>query len=230
MIDFKGYEWVFWEGLQVTLSVGLATIPVALLLGLLGAWGKLSRNPVARLVAGTYTTVVRGIPELVLILLVYFGLTLALQDLASWIEGGASTVDIPPFPAGVITLGLIYGAFATEVFRGAFLAVDRGQIEAAQAFGMRRSLALRRIVLPQMWRFALPGLGNLWLVLIKATSLMSIIQLPELMRMTDVAARAVRLPFTFYFGASLIYLTITIISIVVLQRAERWANRGIRRA
>ena len=230
MIDFKGYEWVFWEGLQVTLSVGLATIPVALLLGLLGAWGKLSRNPVARLVAGTYTTVVRGIPELVLILLVYFGLTLALQDLASWIEGGASTVDIPPFPAGVITLGLIYGAFATEVFRGAFLAVDRGQIEAAQAFGMRRSLALRRIVLPQMWRFALPGLGNLWLVLIKATSLMSIIQLPELMRMADVAARAVRLPFTFYFGASLIYLTITIISIVVLQRAERWANRGIRRA
>lgn len=230
MIDFRGYAWVFWEGLEVTLSVGLATIPVALLLGLLGAWGKLSRNPIARFLAGTYTTVVRGIPELVLILLVYFGLTLALQDLASWIEGGQSTVDIPPFPAGVITLGLIYGAFATEVFRGAFLAVDRGQIEAASAFGMRRGLALRRVVLPQMWRFALPGLGNLWLVLIKATSLMSIIQLPELMRMTDVAARAVRLPFTFYFGASLIYLAITIISIVVLQRAERWANRGIRRA
>jgi His/Glu/Gln/Arg/opine family amino acid ABC transporter permease subunit len=230
LIDFKGYEWVFWEGLQVTLSVGLATIPVALLLGLLGAWGKLSRNPIARLIAGTYTTVVRGIPELVLILLVFFGLTIALQDLASWIEGGQSTVDIPPFPAGVITLGLIYGAFATEVFRGAFLAVDRGQIEAASSFGMHRSLALRRIILPQMWRFALPGLGNLWLVLIKATSLMSVIQLPELMRMTDVAARAVRMPFTFYFGASLIYLTITILSIVALQRAERWANRGIRRA
>jgi His/Glu/Gln/Arg/opine family amino acid ABC transporter permease subunit len=230
VIDFRGYEWVFWEGLRVTLMVGLATIPVALLLGLLGAWGKLSHNRFARLVAGTYTTVVRGIPELVLILLVYFGLTLALQDLVGWIEGGQSSVDIPPFPAGVVTLGLIYGAFATEVFRGAFLAVDRGQIEAAQSFGMHRVLALRRIVLPQMWRFALPGLGNLWLVLIKATSLMSIIQLPELMRMTDIAARAVRLPFTFYFGASLIYLTITIISIVALQRAERWANRGIRRA
>ena len=136
--------------------------------------------------------------------------------------------------ANLINVGLayalIYGAFATEVFRGAFLAVDRGQIEAAYSFGMHRKLALRRIILPQMWRFALPGLGNLWLVLIKATSLMSIIQLPELMRMTDVAARAVRLPFTFYFGASLIYLTITIISIVVLQRAERWANRGVRRA
>jgi His/Glu/Gln/Arg/opine family amino acid ABC transporter permease subunit len=230
VIDFRGYEWVFWEGLRVTLLVGLATIPVALLLGLLGAWGKLSHNRLARLIAGTYTTVVRGIPELVLILLVYFGLTLALQDLVGWLEGEQSSVDIPPFPAGVVTLGLIYGAFATEVFRGAFLAVDRGQIEAAQSFGMHRVLALRRIVLPQMWRFALPGLGNLWLVLLKATSLMSIIQLPELMRMTDVAARAVRLPFTFYFGASLIYLGITIVSIVVLQRAERWANRGIRRA
>jgi His/Glu/Gln/Arg/opine family amino acid ABC transporter permease subunit len=230
VIDFRGYEWVFWEGLRVTLMVGLATVPVALLLGLLGAWGKLSRNPVARLIAGTYTTVVRGIPELVLILLVYYGLTLALQDLAGWLAGGESTVDIPPFPAGVITLGLIYGAFATEVFRGAFLAVDRGQIEAAHSFGMHRKLALWRIILPQMWRFALPGLGNLWLVLLKATALMSIIQLPELMRMTDVAARAVRLPFTFYFGASLIYLGITIVSIVALQRAERWANRGIRRA
>lgn len=230
MIDFKGYEWVFWEGAKITLLVGLATIPVALAMGLLGAWGKLSRNPVARFVAGTYTTVVRGVPELVLILLVYYGLTIVLQDLASMLLGKGTIVDIPPFPAGVITLGLIYGAFATEVFRGAFQAVDRGQIEAAYAYGMSRRLALRRVILPQMWRFALPGLGNLWMVLIKATSLMSIIQLPELMRMTDVAARAVRLPFTFYFGASLIYLAITIVSIVAFQKAEKVANRGVRRA
>lgn len=230
MIDFKGYEWVFWEGVKITLLVGLATIPVALLMGLLGAWGKLSRNPVARFLAGTYTTVVRGIPELVLILLVYYGLTIVLQDLAGLVLGEGTIVDIPPFPAGVITLGLIYGAFATEVFRGAFQAVDRGQIEAAMAYGMSRKLALRRVILPQMWRFALPGLGNLWMVLIKATSLMSIIQLPELMRMTDVAARAVRLPFTFYFGASLIYLAITIVSIVAFQKAEKVANRGVRRA
>ncbi len=230
MFDYKGYEWVFWEGLQVTLMVGLATIPVAVVMGLLGAWGKLSKNPLARFVANTYTTVVRGAPELVLIILVYYGLTIALQELVGWISGGESVIDIPRFPAGVITLGLIYGAFATEVFRGAYLAVDRGQIEAASAYGMNRRLMLTRVILPQMWRFALPGLGNLWMVLIKATSLMSIIQLPELMRMADVAARAVRLPFTFFLTASFIYLAITILSIIALQRAERWAARGVRRA
>jgi len=229
-MDFRGYEWVFWEGVKITLLVGIATIPVAVLMGLLGAWGKLSRSPLGRFFGGAYTTIVRGVPELVLILLVYYGLTIMLQDLVTWMTGDPSAIDIPPFPAGVITLGLIYGAFATEVFRGAFLAVDKGQIEAAFAYGMSRRLALRRVILPQMWRFALPGLGNLWLLLIKATSLMSIIQLPELMRMTDIAARAVRLPFTFYFGASIIYLTITILSIWALQRAERAANRGVRRA
>ncbi len=230
MFDYKGYEWVFWEGLQVTLLVGLATIPVALTMGLLGAWGKLSKNRLARILANTYTTVVRGSPELVLIILVYYGLTIALQDLVAALTGDESGIDIPRFPAGVITLGLIYGAFATEVFRGAYQSVDRGQIEAAQAYGMNRKQMVLRVILPQMWRFALPGLGNLWMVLIKATSLMSIIQLPELMRMADVAARAVRLPFTFFLTASFIYLGITILSIIALSRAERWAARGVRRA
>ena len=127
-------------------------------------------------------------------------------------------------------LGTIYGAFMTEVFRGAFQAIDKGQGEAARAIGMSRFLTFRRILLPQVWRYALPGLGNVWLVLVKATALMSVVQLPELMRMTDIAARAVRMPFTFYFGASLVYLTITIISLQVLRKAETWANRGIRRA
>lgn len=230
MFDYKGYAWVFWEGVQITLLAGLATIPVALALGLLGAWGKLSRNGLARAIANIYTTVVRGSPELVLIILVYYGLTIALQDLVSALTGDDSAIDIPRFPAGVITLGLIYGAFATEVFRGAYQSVDRGQIEAAMAYGMNRKQVATRVLLPQMWRFALPGLGNLWMVLIKATSLMSIIQLPELMRMADVAARAVRLPFTFFLTASFIYLAITIVSIVALQRAERWAARGVRRA
>jgi His/Glu/Gln/Arg/opine family amino acid ABC transporter permease subunit len=229
MFDFQGYGWFLWEGVQTTLMVGLATIPVAVLLGLLGAWGKLSRNGVARGVANAYTTVVRGSPELVLIILTYYGLTIALQDLLELITGADSTIDIPRIPAGVMTLGLIYGAFATEVFRGAYLAVDRGQIEAASAYGMNRKLMLTRVVLPQMWRFALPGLGNLWMVLIKATSLMYVIQVPELMSKADTAARAVRQPFTFFLAASFIYLAITIVSIVALQRAERWAARGVRR-
>jgi His/Glu/Gln/Arg/opine family amino acid ABC transporter permease subunit len=230
MLNFKGYEWVFWEGLKVTLSVGLSCIPVVVVMGLLGAWAKLSGNKIARSIGYTYTTIVRGVPELVLILLVYYGITDLLQQLLSALSGEEVLIDVDRFTAGTVTLGLIYGAFATEVFRGAYLAVDRGQIEAAHAFGMHKRLAFIRIVFPQMMRFAIPGLGNVWMVLMKATSLMSVIQLPELMRMADVAARAVRMPFTFYFGALLIYLTMTSVSIFALQRGEVWANRGIRRA
>jgi His/Glu/Gln/Arg/opine family amino acid ABC transporter permease subunit len=230
MLDFQGYGWVFWAGTKITLLVTLSAAPLVLALGLFGAWGKLAHNPIARAVAGAYTTIVRGVPELVLILLVYYGITILLQQLLTLATGGEVLVDIDPFTAGTLTLGVIYGAFTTEVFRGAFQALDRGQIEAARACGMSRTLAFRRIMLPQVWRFAIPGLGNIWLLLIKATALMSVVQLPELMRMTDVAARAVRMPFTFYFGASIIYLLITIVSLQVLQRAETWANRGIRRA
>ena len=230
MLDFQGYGWVFWAGARVTLLVALSAVPLALVLGLLGAWGKLSGNPLAKSLAGAYTTIVRGVPELVLILLVYYGVTILLQQMLGLATGGDVVVDIDPFTAGTLTLGVIYGAFTTEVFRGAFQALDRGQIEAARACGMSRTLAFRRIMLPQVWRFAIPGLGNVWLVLIKATALMSVVQLPELMRMTDVAARAVRMPFTFYFGASIVYLLITIVSLQALQRAEIWANRGIRRA
>jgi His/Glu/Gln/Arg/opine family amino acid ABC transporter permease subunit len=230
VLDFHGYGWVFWAGTKITLLVGLSAAPVVLALGLLGAWGKLAGNPIARSLAGFYTTIVRGVPEFVLILLVYYGITILLQHLLSLATGGEVLIDIDPFTAGTLTLGVIYGAFTTEVFRGAFQALDRGQIEAARACGMSRTLAFRRIMLPQAWRFAIPGLGNIWLLLIKATALMSIVQLPELMRMTDVAARAVRMPFTFYFAASIIYLLITIVSLQVFQRAEAWANRGIRRA
>lgn len=230
MLDFKGYEWVFWEGLKVTLEVGLSCIPVVVVMGLLGCWAKLSSNPVARTIGYTYTTIVRGVPELVLILLVYYGITIILQEALGLLSGEDVRIDIDRFTAGTITLGTIYGAFATEVFRGAYLAIDRGQIDAARAFGMDRRLAFIRVIFPQMMRFAIPGLGNVWQVLIKATSLMAVVQLPELMRMADVAARAVRKPFTFYFGAIVIYLIITAISIYVLRRAEVWANRGVRRA
>jgi His/Glu/Gln/Arg/opine family amino acid ABC transporter permease subunit len=202
---------------------------VALLLGLLGAWGKLSKSRAARAVVNLYTTVVRGVPELLLILIVYYGTPTLIQGVLESM-GRDVIVDINPFIAGVATLGFIYGAFATEVFRGAFQAIAIGQIEAARAMGMSRALLFRRIVLPQVWRFALPGLGNVWMVLVKATALVSVIQLEELMRKADIAARAVKLPFTFFFVASLIYLGITVVSTVAQHRAEAWANRGVRRA
>jgi arginine/ornithine transport system permease protein len=220
---------MLWEGVQMTLLVGVCSMTLALLMGLVGAWGKLSRSKLGHGLADTYTTVIRGVPELLLILIVYYGTPTLIQGIAAR-YGEDIIIDVNPFLAGFVTIGFIYGAFATEVFRGAFLAIDKGQIEAARAFGMSRTLAFRRILLPQVWRFALPGLGNVWMVLIKATALISVIQLPELLRNADIAARAVRLPFTFYFAASLIYLGITIVSMLALQRAEAWANRGIRRA
>ena len=229
MLDLQGYGWMLWQGLELTVLVGLASMVLALLLGLLGAWAKLSRAGPARWAAGTYTTVVRGVPELVLILLVYYGVPTLIQDIAEG-AGHDIRVDLDPFLAGVVTIGFIYGAFATEVFRGAFLAVPRGQIEAARAHGMGPALAFRRIVMPQMWRFALPGLGNVWMVLIKATALISVIQLEELVRNAQIAAGATRMPFTFFFVVSLFFLGITVVSMVVQRRAEVWANRGVRRA
>lgn len=229
MIDLQGYGWLLLKGLQLTILVGLASMVIAVFLGLVGAWGKLSGARLARMAAGTYTTVIRGIPELVLILLVYYGVPTLIQDISA-AAGRGIIVNLNPFTAGVATIGFIYGAFATEVFRGAYLAVPKGQTESARAMGMSSAMAFRRITLPQMWRFALPGLGNVWMVLIKATALISVIQLPELMRNADVAARATRMPFTFYFVASLLYLGITILSMIVQQRAEAWAGRGVRRA
>ena len=229
MLYLKGYGWMLWQGLELTMLVGLGAMALAMVMGLLGAWGKLSRAGLGRGIAGTYTTVVRGVPELLLILLVYYGVPTLIQDLATS-AGYDLIIDINPFIAGVITIGFIYGAFATEVFRGALLALPRGQIEAARAMGMGSALTFRRIVLPQMWRFALPGLGNVWLVLIKATALISVIQLEELMRNADIAARATHLPFTFFFVASLLYLGITVVSMMIQHRAEAWANRGVRRA
>jgi His/Glu/Gln/Arg/opine family amino acid ABC transporter permease subunit len=195
MLNLNGYSWLLWQGTQLTILVGLFSMVIAIVLGLIGAWGKLVKAKIPRAAADSYTTVFRGIPELVLILLVYYGVPTVIQDLAKAV-GREIIIDVNPFVAGVITIGFIYGAFSTEVFRGAYLAVPNGQIEAARSVGMSPARAFRRVILPQMWRYALPGLGNVWMVLIKATALISVIQLPELMRNADIAARATHLPFT----------------------------------
>ena len=229
MLNLNGYSWLLWKGAQLTILVGLFSMGIAIVLGLIGAWGKIVKAKIPRGIADSYTTVIRGIPELVLILLVYYGVPTVIQDFAKAV-GRDIIIDLNPFAAGVITIGFIYGAFATEVFRGAYLAVPKGQIEAARSMGMTPALAFRRIILPQMWRYALPGLGNVWMVLIKATALISVIQLPELMRNADIAARATHSPFTWYFAASLIYLGITIASMLIQHRAETWATKGVRRS
>jgi len=228
MLELHGYGWLLFDGLQLTIAVGLCAMVVAVLLGLLGSWGKLADHWLANVVANVYTTVVRGVPELILLLLVYFGAQTLIQSIATSM-GYDIRIDINPFIAGTITIGFIYGAFATEVLSGAFQSIPKGQAEAARAIGMHQIMVFRRILLPQAMRFALPGLGNVWMVLIKATALISIIQLDELMRKTKIASNATHEPFTFYLLASFIYLGITLVSMLVQKRAETWANKGVMR-
>jgi putative lysine/arginine/ornithine/histidine/octopine transport system permease protein len=222
-----GYEDQLWIGLKMTIGVASLSLLVGLVLGMLGATAKLSSNIFARKLADTYTTFVRGIPELILLLILFYGGTILAQKLFSAL-GSEEYVEIDAFTAGVLTLGFVFGAYATEVFRGAILSIHKGQIEAAQAIGMNRLQVFRRIMLPQVWRFALPGIGNLWLVLLKDTALISVIGLDELMRKTYVAAGSTQDPFTFFAFAAVIYLTLTAISMAVLQTAEKRLTRGVK--
>lgn len=229
MIDLQGFGAQLAAGTLMTVEIALAALALGLLLGLGGAAAKLSRFRALRLIGGLYTTLVRGVPELLVVLIVFFGASLAVQGVARWF-GYDGYIEVSPFVAGVISLGLTFGAYATEVFRGAFQAVPPGQIEAAMAVGMSRRLTFLRIRLPQVWRFALPGLGNLFLVLLKDTALVSVIGLDELMRKSTIAVSYTKEPFTFYLAAAFIYLAMTAVSMIGLHYLERRSSRGVRRA
>jgi len=228
MLDLHGFGDQLLLGIAVTLKIAAGGLLLGLLLGLLGAAAKSSRSRIAYGLAATYTTVVRGLPELLVVLVIYFGTATLLTRIAGWF-GHNDYVELSPFAAGVIALGIAFGAYATEVFRGAIQALPAGQVEAAQACGMGSVRIFWRIVLPQAWRLALPGLGNLFQVLLKDTSLISVVGLDEIMRKSQIAIANTKEPFTFYFVAALIYLTITAIVMLGQQQAERRANRGLRR-
>ena len=229
MIDLQGFGAQLAVGTLLTVELAFASLGVGLVLGLLGAGAKLSRHRVLRFVGEAYTTLVRGVPELLVVLIVFFGASIALQSIASAF-GYDGYVELSPFVAGIIALGLTFGAYATEVFRGAFQAVPKGQAEAARAIGMNRWTTFHRILLPQVWRYALPGLGNLFLVLLKDTSLISVVGLEELMRKSAIAVSFTKEPFTFYLAAAVIYLAMTAISMGGIHLLERRAERGVRRA
>ncbi len=216
------------EGTLVTVSVGLASLALSVGLGLLGAWGRLARSRLANWTAAVYTTAIRGVPDLVLMLLIYFGGQILVNDLADAM--GWDYIDIDPFTAGTLTIGFIYGAYMTETFRGAFLAIPRGEIEAGAAFGMSRGVLFLRILAPQLIRYAIPGFGNNWLVLLKATALCSVIGLDDLVRKADIAAKSVREPFTFFLGVMIVFLAITTVSIWALRWLEIRYTVGVRRA
>jgi len=229
MLDLKGYGHFLIEGTGMTVLVAVVSMVGALVLGLLGAAAKLSPHWAIREIGRAYTTIIRGVPDLVLLLLVFYGGTVMVQWIACWF-GRREPIDINAFITGSLVLGFIYGAYATEVFRGAFLAVPKGQLEAAMACGMSRRVRFQRIQLPQVWRFALPGLGNVWLLLLKATAIISVVGLEELARKADMMTRNVKAPFTVYGLTILIFLTLTIISEFFLKTAERRAAAGVRRS
>lgn len=225
----SGYYQSILQGALLTVGVSLAALVVAILLGLVGAVAKLSgRRPLVWL-ATVYTTVVRGVPELVLMLLIFYGGTIGLNHLLEAM-GSRRTVDINPFAAGVLTIGFIYGAYMTETFRGAILAIPRGQMEAAWAFGMGPVRTFLRITAPQMVRYAIPGFTNNWLVLIKATALVSLIGLHEMTYLAKQASAATREPFTFFLFAAGLFLVYTSVSLWALRWVNRRFSLGIKRA
>lgn len=216
------------EGSVLTVGVSLSALAVSIMLGLLGAAAKLSGNRVLSGIATLYTTVIRGIPELVVMLLVFYGGTIGLNHLLESM-GSKETIDINPFMAGVLTIGFIYGAYMTETFRGAILSIPKGQMEAGWAFGMGRVQTFMRITAPQMVRYALPGFTNNWLVLIKATALVSLIGLQEMTYLAKQASAATRSPFAFFLFTGALFLVYTSVSLYALRKINARYSLGVKR-
>ncbi|WPO99026.1 ABC transporter permease [Pseudomonas sp. HR96] len=226
--SLKGFGPLLLQGTWMTLKLSILSLLVSVVLGLLGASSKLSSVALLRVPAQLYTTLIRGVPDLVLMLLIFYSLQTGLTSLTDALDW--DYIEIDPFAAGVITLGFIYGAYFTETFRGAILAVPRGQLEAATAYGLSRKQRFRFVIFPQMMRYALPGIGNNWMVMLKATALVSIIGLADLVKAAQDAGKSTYQLFYFLVLAAVIYLLITSASNFVLRRLERRYSAGTREA
>ena len=214
---------------SVTLLLSLSAMSIGLFISIFGVMSKLSDKFYVRVIADVYTTIVRGIPELLVIYLLFFGGSNAVMGMAK-LFGYHGYIELNAFVIGSVAVGAISGAYSTEVMRGAFLAVPRGQIDAAKSVGMSKLVIFRRILVPQVLRYALPGLGNVWQLTLKDTSLVMVTGLVEIMRQAHVASGSTYSPFTFYVTAALLYLILTTASNRIFYSAENWANKGVRRA
>lgn len=212
-------------GVKVTITLALATLPVGLIIGFLIALAAQSEERLLRLAAGIYTTIFRGLPELLTLFIVYYGAQILLQTVLSTF-GYDGRVEINAFVAGMVALAVVFSSYSSEVLLSAFRAIPRGQYEAGDALGLRRWRTMLLIVLPQLIRIALPGLTNLWLILLKDTSYVSVIGLADIIRQTGIAARVSREAFFFYTIACLLYLALAMISSFGLGFIERWAKRS----
>lgn len=224
----QGWGFLLLKAAAVTLSAAICGFLLGSVVGIGGASLKLARSAIPRWIGQLYTAVFRGIPEILVIYLFYFGGSVVLTKAMN--SGGfPGFFSLPAFVIGVIAVGVVSGAYQTEAYRSAFLRVDRGQIEAGASCGMSEFLLLRRIIAPQTLRFALPALGNVWQSVLKETSLLSVVGLVELLRQAGTAAGSTRQPFLFYGVAALIFLIVGRISGFVLLRLENRLGKPWRR-
>ncbi|HTO32495.1 MAG TPA: ABC transporter permease [Pararhizobium sp.] len=212
-------------GFMITASLAICTLPVGLFLGFFIALAKQSEERSLRLATNIYTTIFRGLPELLTLFIVYYGLQIVVQQVMAGF-GYEGPVEINTFVAGMIALGVVFSAYCSEVLLSAFKAIPRGQYEAGDALGFHRGRTMRLIILPQLVRIALPGLGNLWMALLKDTALVSIIGLPDILRQTGVAARVTKHAFEFFSMACLLFLVLAMVSSVVFSALERHTKRS----
>ena len=215
------------EGMLLTIKVAILSLLIAIILGLFGAIAKLSNSRIAKSIATIYTTLIRGIPDLVLMTIIYFGGQILINKIVESMN--FEYIDISPFIAGTLTIGFIFGAYMAETFRGAILAVSKGEIDAARAFGMPSWKIFSRITFPLMVRHALPGFGNNWMVLVKTTALVSVIGLQDMVYNANLAGGSTRQPFTFFLVVAILFLSITGISDFCLRLANRHFSAGVRK-
>jgi histidine transport system permease protein len=225
---FEGFGPPLFAGACETIELAVLSLAIAFVLGLCGAAAKLSRRRLLARCGAVYTTLIRSTPDLVLMLLLFYSTQILLNSVTDAL--GFAQINIDPFTAGVLTIGFIYGAYFTETFRGAFLGVPRGQLEAGVAYGMSDWQVFHRIMFPQMMRLALPGIGNNWQVIVKATALVSIIGLSDVVKAAQDAGKATQNFFLFTLLTGAIYLCITTASNVVLTWLEVRYAAGVKRA
>lgn len=226
MFSLDGYGPQIFSGAVTTVELSLLSLLGSFVLGLLGASAKLSKSRALFWLATAYTTLIRAVPDLVLMLLIFYSLQIWLNDFTDYF--GLDDIDLDPFASGAMTLAFIYGAYFTETFRGAFMAVPKGQMEAARAYGMGPLLAFRRILFPQMMRYALPGLGNNWQVILKSTALVSLIGLADVVKAAQSAGEATFRTFFFTSIAGLVYLFLSSISRLAQYYLTRKFSAGVR--
>lgn len=210
----------------ITLLLSVLGFALGAVFGALGASGALSSRRLPRALASTYGTVFRGVPDLLTIYLFYYGGSIALTAIARSF-GSDGFIGLPSLATGVIAIGIISGAYQAEVYRGAYLAVERGQFDAARALALSRMQMLRLVIVPQLMRHAIPGLSNVWQLVLKDSALISVIGLVELMRQAQIGAGSTREPFLFYLAAAGLYFVIAGVTGQAFRIAETRTARGI---